>query len=78
MSATNPGDQNLRPELLAELSQLVREASAAYASHHYNAYHFLLTLSDIAGGEGLEHEQSSDNGVGEKGFSDAEHQLGRI
>ena len=70
-----PGDQNLRPELLAEISQLVREASAAYASHHYNAYHFLLTLSDIAGGEGLEHEQSSDNGVGEKGFADAEHQL---
>ena len=70
-----PGDQNLRPELLAEISQLVREASAAYASHHYNAYHFLLTLSDIAGGEGLEHEQSSDNGIGEKGFSDAEHQL---
>ncbi len=70
-----PGDQNLRPELLAELSSLVHEASAAYASHHYNAYHFLLTLSDIAGGEGLEHEQSSDNGVGEKGFSDADHQL---
>ena len=70
-----PGDQNLRPELLAQLSNLVREASAAYASHHYNAYHFLLTLSDIAGGEGLEHEQSSDNGVGEKGFADAEHQL---
>ncbi len=70
-----PGDQNLRPELLAQLSNLVREASAAYASHHYNAYHFLLTLSDIAGGEGLEHEQSSDNGVGEKGFADAEHQV---
>ena len=70
-----PGDQNLRPELLAEIAQLVREASAAYASHHYHAYHFLLTLSDIAGGEGLEHEQSSDNGIGEKGFSDAEHQL---
>src|SRR6202012_1635438 len=31
--------------------------------------------SDIAGGEGLEHGQSSDNGVGEKGFSDAAHQL---
>ena len=70
-----PGDQNLRPELLDEISQLVREATAAYASHHYNAYHFLLTLSDIAGGEGLEHEQSSDNGIGEKGFSDVEHQL---
>jgi predicted metalloprotease with PDZ domain len=69
-----PADSNLRPEFLAEVSNLVREASAAYASHHYNAYHFLLTLSDVAGGEGLEHGQSSDNGVGELGFADASHQ----
>jgi predicted metalloprotease with PDZ domain len=70
-----PGDSNLRPELLAEISNLVREAGTAYASHHYNVYHFLLTLSDVAGGEGLEHGQSSDNGIGEKGFSDEIHQL---
>jgi predicted metalloprotease with PDZ domain len=70
-----PGDSVLRPELLAELNNLVHEAGAAYASHHYNEYHFLLTLSDVAGGEGLEHGQSSDNGVGEKGFSDPQHQL---
>ncbi len=71
----SPDDSKLRPALLAELSNLVRETGAAYASRHYNDYHFLLTLSDIAGGEGLEHGQSSDNGVGEKGFSDANHQL---
>ena len=70
-----PEDSNLRPELLAEISNLVHEAGAAYASHHYNSYHFLLTLSDVAGGEGLEHGQSSDNGIGEKGFSDTMHQL---
>ncbi len=70
-----PEDSNLRPELLAEISNLVREAGAAYASHHYFSYHFLLTLSDVAGGEGLEHGQSSDNGIGEKGFSDEAHQL---
>ncbi len=70
-----PEDSNLRPALLAEISNLVREADALYKSHHYNQYHFLLTLSDVAGGEGLEHGQSSDNGIGEKGFSDAKHQL---
>ena len=70
-----PADSNLRPELLAEIANLVREADAAYASHHYHQYHFLLTLSDITGGEGLEHGQSSDNGVGEEGFKDANHQL---
>jgi predicted metalloprotease with PDZ domain len=71
-----PEDSNLRPAVLTALNNLVRETGAAYASRHYNAYHFLLTLSDVAGGEGLEHGQSSDNGVGEKGFADADHQLG--
>jgi predicted metalloprotease with PDZ domain len=70
-----PEDSKLRPALLAELNNLVRETGAAYNSRHYNVYHFLLTLSDEAGGEGLEHGQSSDNGVGEKGFSDDAHQL---
>jgi predicted metalloprotease with PDZ domain len=74
--ADSPEDSQLRPALLSELNNLVRETGAAYNSRHYNVYHFLLTLSDVAGGEGLEHGQSSDNGVGEKGFSDAAHQLG--
>ncbi|WP_158942997.1 M61 family peptidase [Granulicella sp. S190] len=71
----SPEDSKLRPALLTELNNLVRETGAAYDSRHYNVYHFLLTLSDVAGGEGLEHGQSSDNGVGEKGFSNPMHQL---
>jgi predicted metalloprotease with PDZ domain len=70
-----PDDSNLRPAFLSEVSDLVREASAAYESHHYLQYHFLLTLSNVAGGEGLEHGQSSDNGVDEKGYADEAHQL---
>jgi predicted metalloprotease with PDZ domain len=73
--ADAPEDSKLRPALLIELNNLVRETGAAYNSRHYNVYHLLLTLSDVAGGEGLEHGQSSDNGVGEKGFSDDAHQL---
>ncbi|HWZ53090.1 MAG TPA: hypothetical protein VNW54_16665 [Granulicella sp.] len=71
-----PDDSNVRPQTLAEVNNLVREADAEYKSHHYNTYHLLLTLSDVAGGEGLEHGQSSDNGIGEKGFADDAHQLG--
>jgi predicted metalloprotease with PDZ domain len=70
-----PQDSNLRPAFLVAINNLVREADALYASHHYNAYHFLLTLSDVAGIEGLEHGQSSDNGYTEKGYSDDTHQL---
>jgi predicted metalloprotease with PDZ domain len=74
--ADEEADANLRPEFIAQLSNLVREARSMYGSRHYNVYHFLLTLSDAAGGEGLEHGQSSDNGVGEKAYSDAAHQIG--
>jgi predicted metalloprotease with PDZ domain len=74
--ADEPEDSQLRPSVLAQVSNLVREADADYGSHHYHEYHFLLTLSDIAGGEGLEHGQSSDNGIEEKGFADDNHQLG--
>lgn len=70
-----PEDAKLRPAVLAQLNNLVREAQAAYASHHYNVYHFLLTLSNVAGGEGLEHGQSSDNGTDEKTFTDQAHLL---
>jgi predicted metalloprotease with PDZ domain len=73
--ADHPEDATLRPEVVADVSNLVREASALYGCHHYHEYHFLLTLSNVAGGEGLEHGQSSDNGVSEKGFADAAHQL---
>ena len=73
--ADEPEDANLRPEALTAIANLVREGDALYRSHHYEQYHFLLTLSDDAGGEGLEHGQSSDNGVDEKSFSDADHQL---
>lgn len=69
IASDEPEDTNLTPATVTEINNLVREASAAYSSHHYNEYHFLLTLSDVAGGEGLEHGQSSDNGIGEKGFA---------
>jgi predicted metalloprotease with PDZ domain len=70
-----PEDVILRPSLLAELNNLVHETGAMYNSRHYNTYHFLLTLSADAGGGGLEHHQSSDNGVPEHGFADDNNQL---
>jgi predicted metalloprotease with PDZ domain len=63
-------DLDLTPEFLAEVCRLVREARTLYASRHYETYHFILSLSDIVRPEGLEHHQSSDNGVQEHGFSD--------
>jgi predicted metalloprotease with PDZ domain len=69
-----PEDIELSPTIIAGMNRLVHETGAAYASRHYNSYHFLLTLSDVAGGQGLEHHQSSDNGLDEKAF-DESHSL---
>jgi predicted metalloprotease with PDZ domain len=63
-------EAEFKPPLLAELSNLVREADKEYGSHHYNEYRFLLTVSDTAGFSGTEHGQSSDDGVGDKAFLD--------
>jgi predicted metalloprotease with PDZ domain len=63
-------DVDLKPAFLASVTQLVRETGPLYASRHYETYHFLLSLSDLIRGEGLEHHQSSDNGIEEKGVSD--------
>jgi predicted metalloprotease with PDZ domain len=69
VAADAPQDLELKPEMLASMTRLVNEAGALYKSRHYTTYHFLLSLSDKIRGEGLEHHQSSDNGVREHGFS---------
>lgn len=70
MAADAPEDLNVKPEMVAAFSKLVREAGALYKSRHYNSYHFLVTLSDQVAHFGLEHHQSSDDRVGEKTFVD--------
>ena len=70
MAADTPGDLELKSTQVDALSKLVRETGALYKSRHYNAYHFLLSLSDTIREEGLEHHQSSDNGIEAHGYSD--------
>ncbi len=60
----------IKPETLTGLRALVQEAYALFGARHYRSYKFLVTLSDHGGSEGLEHHESSEDGVGEKAFSD--------
>jgi predicted metalloprotease with PDZ domain len=60
----------MKPKTLAGLKALDREAYALFGARHYRSYKFLVTLSDHGGSEGLEHHESSEDGVGEKAFSD--------
>lgn len=59
----------------ADYFHLVEQAQALFHSHHYESYHFLLTLSDYVSTGGLEHHQSSDDRArsGAKMFADADH-----
>ena len=68
--ADSPAALEVKPETLLGWQNLVKEANALFGARHYRSYRFLLTLSDYGGGEGLEHHESSEDGVGEKAFSD--------
>jgi predicted metalloprotease with PDZ domain len=61
---------NITPDELEKHKQLAIEADKLYASHHYNHYDFLLLLSDTVGGIGLEHHQSSEDGLRPNYFTD--------
>ena len=50
--------------------KLTKEAEKLYGSHHYGHYDFLYLLSDKVGGVGLEHHQSSEDGVRANYFTD--------
>jgi len=70
VAADSPAALEMKPETLNGVRNLVGEAYALFGARHYNGYRFLLTLSDYGGAEGLEHHESSEDGVGEKAFSD--------
>jgi predicted metalloprotease with PDZ domain len=56
--------------------ELVRQADRVFGSRHYAHYDFLLALSDTFGGIGLEHHQSSENGVKPTYFDDWAKRVG--
>ncbi|HEX3681920.1 MAG TPA: hypothetical protein VHU83_05205 [Bryobacteraceae bacterium] len=66
----SPSNLAITPEELQQHKNLVREAQKLYASHHYSHYDFLFLLSDVVGGVGLEHHQSSEDGTRANYFTD--------
>jgi predicted metalloprotease with PDZ domain len=50
----------MTPEQLTAHRALVTQAVKLFGSHHYNHYDFLFSLSDVLGGNGTEHHQSSE------------------
>ncbi len=67
--ADAPKDLEITPEQLKLHRTLVTQATTLFGSHHYDHYDFLFSLSDQLGGNGTEHHQSSEDGLGADYFT---------
>jgi predicted metalloprotease with PDZ domain len=67
--ADAPKDLALTPAQVTMHRDLVTQAKRLFGSQHYSHYDFLLSLSDHLAGNGLEHHQSSENGLGADYFT---------
>ena len=70
--ADNAEDADVPPEVVDGWKRLVVEASALFGARHYDAYRFLVVVSDVVedGEVGLEHHQSSLDGYRRRGLLD--------
>ncbi|MGH8158067.1 MAG: M61 family metallopeptidase [Rhodanobacter sp.] len=67
--ADAPKYLEMTPEQLNVHRALVTQAVKLFGSHHYDHYDFLFSLSDQLGGNGTEHHQSSEDGLGADYFT---------
>ena len=68
--ADDPADLEVKPEMIETHRELVRQADLLYGSRHFRHYDLLLEQSKLLGGIGLEHHESSENGVKPGYFKD--------
>jgi len=68
--ADKPADMEITPQEVQYHKNLVIEAQKLFNSHHYDHYDFLFSVSDVIGGKGLEHHQSSEDGAAKDYFTD--------
>jgi predicted metalloprotease with PDZ domain len=57
-------------EVWDDYRNLVKQTYLLFGAHHYRDYHFLFTLSDHVAHFGLEHHESDDSRIGERGLVD--------
>ena len=63
------------PELWDRYKSLAGQAQKLFTAQHFRDYHFLYSLSDHIAHFGLEHHESDDSRVGERGLTDPEYRL---
>jgi len=70
LAADSDSALEMPAEDIDHYKRLVAETGALFGSRHYRDYHFLLTLSDHVAHFGLEHHESSDDRIAERGATD--------
>jgi predicted metalloprotease with PDZ domain len=77
IAADRPDDLEADQAQLAAHALLVDQALKLFGSEHYDHYDFLLSISDRLGSIGLEHHQSSEDGVNSGYFTRWDEQTQR-
>lgn len=70
IAADSAAALNPPQEVWDHYKNLVEQAQKLFGAHHYRDYHFLYTLSDHVAHFGLEHHESDDSRVDERGLVD--------
>jgi predicted metalloprotease with PDZ domain len=71
IAGDSPAAIDATPELTESWKKLVKEAAAVFGPGHFRDYHFLFSMSDhMQPFAGLEHHESSDNRLLERGIRD--------
>ena len=65
-----------KPEQVKQHKAMVEQALKLFGAQHYDHYQFLFALSGQMSGIGLEHQRSSENGVGTGYFTDWKEKAG--
>ena len=64
VAAEEDGFQNIPDKALDSVKALLRQQERLFGGRHFRKYHFLVTLSGLGAGEGLEHHECSEDGTG--------------
>ncbi len=70
VAADSEAALNPPQEVWDHYKNLVQQANILFGAHHYRDYHFLFSLSDHVAHFGLEHHESDDSRVDERGLID--------
>jgi predicted metalloprotease with PDZ domain len=70
IAADSAAALDAQQEVWDHYKSLVEQANKLFGAHHYRDYHFLLSLSDHVAHFGLEHHESDDSRVEERGLVD--------